>query len=100
MRWAFLAPPNTVSRLSRSDVTSRDGETPSGRNSAAMATSLAPRIYGLDAISAAALPAGGEEAAQFARRLFGRVADKDLAAAAADQRAGAATSLLAFARRR
>ena len=43
---------------------------------------------------------GGEEAAHFARRLFGRVADKDLAAAPADQRAAAAVSLLAFARRR
>jgi glutamate dehydrogenase len=65
-----------------------------------MATVLAPRVYGLDAICAAALAIGGEEAAHFARRLFGRVADKDLAAAPADQRAGAATSLLAFARRR
>jgi glutamate dehydrogenase len=65
-----------------------------------MATVLAPRVYGLDAICAAALALGGEEAAHFARRLFGRVADKDLAAAPADQRAGAATSLLAFARRR
>ena len=65
-----------------------------------MATALAPRIYGLDAISADALQAGGEEAARFARRLFGRVADKDLAAAASEQRAGAATALLAFARRR
>jgi glutamate dehydrogenase len=61
---------------------------------------LAPRIYGLDAICAAALAIGGEEAAEFARRLFGRVADKDLAAASSDQRAGAAVSLLSFARRR
>ena len=46
-----------------------------------MATVLAPRVYGLDAICAAALrSAGSEEAAQFARRLFERVADKDLAA--------------------
>ncbi len=65
-----------------------------------MATVLAPRIYGLDAICAAALGLAGDEAAQFTRRLFGRVADKDLAAAPADQRAGAAVSLLAFARRR
>ena len=66
-----------------------------------MATALAPRVYGLDAICAAALQAaGGEDAAQFARRLFGRVADKDLAAASADQRATASNALLAFARRR
>jgi len=65
-----------------------------------MATAQALRVYGLDAISAAALQAGGEEAASFARRLFGRVADADLVAAAADQRAGAALALLAFARRR
>src|SRR5512143_2754846 len=65
-----------------------------------MATVLAPRIYGLDAICAAALGMGGEDAALFARRLFRRVDDKDLAAAAVDQRAGAAVSLLAFARRR
>ncbi|MPZ33517.1 MAG: NAD-glutamate dehydrogenase [Rhodospirillales bacterium] len=65
-----------------------------------MATVLAPRVYGLDAICAAALAIGGEEAAHFARRLYARVADKDLAAAPADQRAGAAVSLLAFARRR
>ncbi len=65
-----------------------------------MATALAPRMYGLDAISAEALQVGGEEAARFARRLFGRVADKDLAAASSDQRAGAAVALLAFARRR
>jgi len=49
-----------------------------------MATAQALRVYGLDAISAAALQAGGEEAASFARRLFGRVADADLVAAAAD----------------
>ena len=65
-----------------------------------MATVLAPRVYGLDAICAAALASGGEEAAHFARRLYARVADKDLAAASADQRAGAAVSLLGFARRR
>ncbi|MBX9944015.1 MAG: NAD-glutamate dehydrogenase, partial [Reyranella sp.] len=65
-----------------------------------MAIAPAPRVYGLDAICAAALPAGGDEAARFARRLFERLADKDLAAAPADQRAGAATALLAFARRR
>ncbi len=59
-----------------------------------------PHVYGLDAICAAALKVGGEEAARFARRLFARAADKDLAAAPADQRAGAATALLAFARRR
>ena len=44
-----------------------------------MATVLAPRVYGLDAICAAALAIGGEEAAHFARRLYARVADKDLA---------------------
>ena len=62
-----------------------------------MATALAPRIYGLDAIGAAA---GTEEAQAFARRLYERVADKDLAAASAEQRAAAALALLAFARRR
>jgi|FEC22Drversion2_1045045.scaffolds.fasta_scaffold01787_1 glutamate dehydrogenase len=65
-----------------------------------MATVLAPRVYGLDAICAAALSQGGEEAAHFARRLYARVADKDLAAASAEQRAGAAIALLGFARRR
>jgi glutamate dehydrogenase len=66
-----------------------------------MATALAPRVWGLDAICAAALgSAGSEEAAQFARRLFERVADKDLAAAPSGQRAAAAAALLAFARRR
>ncbi len=62
-----------------------------------MAIALAPRVYGLDAICAATLQAGGgEEAAQFVRRVFARVADKDLAAAPAEQRAAAATALLAF----
>ena len=62
-----------------------------------MAIALAPRVYGLDAICAAALQTGGgEDVAHFARRVFGRVADKDLAAAAAEQRAAAAVSLLAF----
>ncbi len=57
--------------------------------------------YGLDAICLAALRiSGGEDAAQFARRLYERVADRDLAAAPAEQRAAAAISLLAFARRR
>ena len=65
-----------------------------------MVTAPVPRVYGLDAICAAALQAGGEDSAQFARRLFGRLSDKDLAAAPVDQRAAAATSLLAFARRR
>ncbi|MDP3161910.1 MAG: NAD-glutamate dehydrogenase, partial [Reyranella sp.] len=65
-----------------------------------MAIAPAPRLYGLDAISAAALPAGGEQGAHFARRLFERVADKDLAAAPAEQRAASALALLAFARRR
>jgi len=65
-----------------------------------MATASVPRVYGLDAICAAALQAGGEESAQFARRLFGRLSDKDLAAAPADQRAAAARSLQGFARRR
>ena len=65
-----------------------------------MAIAPAPRLYGLDAISAAALEAGGEPGAHFARRLFGRVADKDLAAASVEQRAAVALGLLAFARRR
>ncbi|UYN94770.1 MAG: NAD-glutamate dehydrogenase [Enhydrobacter sp.] len=66
-----------------------------------MANALAPRAYGLDAISAIAQRlAGGEEARQFARRLFERVAERDLAAAPAEQRAGAAVALLSFARRR
>ena len=65
-----------------------------------MAIAPAPRVYGLDAICAAALEAGGEDAARFARRLFERVADKDLAAAPAGQRAAISTALLAFARRR
>src|SRR5690242_11914461 len=62
-----------------------------------MATGLATRTYGLEAIGAAA---GGEEAQVFARRLYERVAAKDLAGATAQQRAAAALSLLAFARRR
>ena len=66
-----------------------------------MAIALAPRVYGLDAICAAAQKAdGGDEAAFFTRRLFARVADKDLAAAPAEQRAAAAMALLSFARRR
>ena len=65
-----------------------------------MAIAPAPRLYGLDAISAAALKAGGEQGASFARRVFERVADKDLAAAPAEQRAAVALALLAFARRR
>jgi glutamate dehydrogenase len=57
--------------------------------------------YGLDAICLVALQIGGSEAAaQFARRLFGRVADKDLAAAPTTQRGAAAVALLTFARRR
>ena len=57
--------------------------------------------YGLDAICAAALrTAGSEEAAQFTRRLYERVADRDLLAAPAAERAAAAAALLAFARRR
>ena len=60
-----------------------------------------PQAYGLDAICVAALKlSGGEDAAQFARRLYERVADKDLAAAPPEQRAAASISLLAFARRR
>jgi glutamate dehydrogenase len=60
-----------------------------------------PPVYGLEAICAAALgTAHSEEAAQFARRVFERVADRDLVAASPAQRAGAAQSLLAFARRR
>ena len=46
-----------------------------------MVTASVPRVYGLDAICAAALQAGGEESAQFARRLYSRLSDKDLAAA-------------------
>ena len=67
-----------------------------------MAMAPSQRIYGLDAICAAAAARSDapEDAARFARRLFERVADKDLAAAPADQRAGAAQGLLAFARRR
>jgi len=76
-----------------------------------MATAGAARVYGLDAICAAAFAppnrengggekGGSEEAAHFARRLYERVADKDLVAAAPDQRAAAARCLLAFARRR
>src|SRR5476651_531058 len=60
-----------------------------------------PKTYGLDAICVAALRlSGGEDAAQFARRLYERVADKDLAAALPEQRGAAAIGLLAFARRR
>ncbi|MBS0538566.1 MAG: NAD-glutamate dehydrogenase, partial [Proteobacteria bacterium] len=70
-----------------------------------MATALArtgsPKSYGLDAICLAALKLEGSEgAAQFARRLYERVADRDLAAAPVEQRAAAAALLLAFARRR
>jgi len=72
-----------------------------------MAVAPAMRIYGLDAICAAAarlsaeLNSGGpDEAARFTRRLYERVADKDLIGAPAEQRAGAALALLAFARRR
>ena len=67
-----------------------------------MAIAATSRIYGLDAICAAAAGQSErpEEAAGFAQRLFERVADKDLAAAAVGQSAGAALSLLAFARRR
>jgi glutamate dehydrogenase len=69
--------------------------------STVLARSDGPRIYGLDAICVAALKiSGGEDAAQFARRLYERVADKDLAAAPSEQRAAAAVSLSAFARRR
>lgn len=64
-------------------------------------SSVGRPAYGLDAICALALrAAGSEEAAQFARRLYERVADRDLLAAPAAERAAAATSLLAFARRR
>ncbi len=65
-----------------------------------MAIAPAPRLYGLDAIGVAAREGGGDAGGAFARRLFERVADKDLAAAAAAQRAASALSLLAFARRR
>ncbi len=67
----------------------------------ALARSGSPRAYGLDAICVAALKlSGGEDAAQFTRRLYERVADKDLVAASPEQRGAAAVSLLAFARRR
>src|SRR5580698_3191040 len=62
-----------------------------------MATTLATRLYGLDAIGAAA---GGAEAQAFARRLYERVAAKDLAGATPEERVAAALSLLAFARHR
>ncbi|SKA03100.1 glutamate dehydrogenase [Enhydrobacter aerosaccus] len=66
-----------------------------------MATVLAPRIYGLDAIcAAAASQSQSQGAAEFARRLYERVADRDLAAAPMEQRAAAAVCLLNFARRR
>src|SRR5690242_11816411 len=90
-----------VARLSWHDVPSDRGlPSPEDRNEL-MPTAFAPRVYGLDAICAAAATlAGHEEAAQFARRLYQHVADKDLAAAPVKQRAAAAASLLAFARRR
>src|SRR5258708_15510132 len=67
-----------------------------------MAVALPLRIYGLDAICAAAAAQADNsaQAAQVARRLFEGVADRDLAAAAVEQRAGAALCLLAFTRRR
>ena len=54
--------------------------------STALERTGSPRVqdlaYGLDAICLAALKlAGSEGAAQFARRLYERVADRDLAAA-------------------
>jgi glutamate dehydrogenase len=69
--------------------------------STATACTDGPRSYGLDAICVAALKiSGGETAAQFTRRLYERVAAKDLLAAPPEQRAAAALSLLSFARRR
>ena len=67
-----------------------------------MAIALAPpRLNRLDAICTAAHGgAGGDEGARFARSLFGRLAEKDLALAPPEQRAAAALALLAFARRR
>ena len=57
-----------------------------------------PAAYGLDAICLAALKiSGGEDAAQFARRLYERVADKDLAAAPAEQRNAASSTCWGFA---
>ena len=80
-----------VVRQSPSGVTS----TPRGTDKdSTMATAPAPGTYGLDAIGAAA---GTSEAHAFARLLYARVADKDLAAASAEQRAAAAVTLLAFA---
>ena len=66
-----------------------------------MAEAQASRAAGMNNIAAAArLSLAGEKGARFARRLFERVAERDLAAAPPEQRAGAATSLLAFAYRR
>ena len=66
-----------------------------------MVTAFAPRISELEAICTAAVASSGsEETAQFAHRLYQRVADKDLGAAPVEQRAAAAACLLAFARRR
>ncbi len=97
-------------------MTRHVGRVPSGEQQhgvSTMATGLAtalptgetPRTYGLEDIEAAAKErwsggANSEQAALFARRLFERVADNDLAAAPSEQRGAAAVSLLGFARRR
>ncbi|MCW5737475.1 MAG: NAD-glutamate dehydrogenase [Enhydrobacter sp.] len=65
-----------------------------------MVTAPPPGTHGLDAIGAAAGTSGTSEAQAFTRRLYARVADKDLTAASPEQRAAAAVALLAFARRR
>ena len=66
-----------------------------------MAETVTSRAAGLNNIAAAArLTLAGEKGARFARRLFERVAERDLATASPEQRAGAAASLLAFAHRR
>jgi glutamate dehydrogenase len=62
-----------------------------------MGAALPTRVYGLEAITAAA---GDPDTQAFARRLYERVADRDLATAPVEQRAAAARALLAFARRR
>jgi hypothetical protein len=66
---------------------------------AVTASSTAPRVYGLDAICAAAWRSAATKPPG-SRAGCSRVADKDLAAAPPEQRGAAALALLAFARRR
>jgi glutamate dehydrogenase len=80
------------------------GQTATGQETERPTEATLP-TWGLEGISAAAgrsnsAGESSEQAAVFARRLFERVADRDLAAAPAEQRARAAVALLAFARRR